>query len=237
MPSGRRGSKLMAKARKPLRGTVRTEPGRRAPMPARTVQQTSRKAHDHDDDGEAVQDGAVEVGRGVLHQLSARVGEQRRPGAGLDPRGVQEDRRQVRLPPLGAREQLVPALRPQPRQPVPFRRAVPAGARPRRPPPHRAPRRDPRSPRGRLPAGSRTGRHLHDEGAEGEEGRSHQEPEHDQERLVAHPGAPGHRADAQGQRDDDGRRRDRRVPLRRRLVRQPGDARPDGEPIGAVAEA
>jgi len=65
---------------------------------------------------------------------------------------------------------------------------------------------------------------------EGEEDRPHEEPQHDQERLVAHPGAPGHPVDAQGQRDDDGRRRDRRVPLRRRLVRQPGDARSDGEP-------
>ena len=41
----------------------------------------------------------------------------------------------------------------------------------------------------------------------------------------------------QGQRDDHGRRRDRRVPLRRRLVRQPGDAGSDGEPVGAVAQA
>ena len=39
------------------------------------------------------------------------------------------------LPALGPREQLVPALRPQPGQPDPLRRAVPAGARPRRHPP------------------------------------------------------------------------------------------------------
>ena len=97
----------------------------------------------------------------------------------------------------------------------------PPVARARRHPPHQAARRDACSPRGRLHAGARPRRHLPDEGAEGQEDRAHQEPEHDQERLVAHPGAPGHRADAAGQRHDHGRRRDRRVPLPGRLVRQP----------------
>ena len=41
-----------------------------------------------------------------------------------------------------AREQLVPALHPQPRQPDPLRRPVPADPRPRRHPPHRAAGRD-----------------------------------------------------------------------------------------------
>ena len=38
-------------------------------------------------------------------------------------------------------------------------------------------------------AGPRPRRHLPDERPEGQEDRSHQEPEHHQERLVAHPGA------------------------------------------------
>ena len=107
--------------------------------------------------------GAAELGRGVLHELSARVGQQRRPGAGLDPGGVQEDRRQVRLPALPPRERLVPALHPQPRQPHPLRRAVPAGPRARGHPPDEAPRRDARAARRRLHAGARAGRHLPDD--------------------------------------------------------------------------
>ncbi len=43
---------------------------------------------------------SIELERGVLHQLSPRVRQQCRPGAGLDPGGVQEDRREVRLPAL-----------------------------------------------------------------------------------------------------------------------------------------
>ena len=46
------------------------------------------------------QNGTVELERGVLHQLSPRVRQQCRPGTGLDPGGVQEDRREVRLSPL-----------------------------------------------------------------------------------------------------------------------------------------
>ena len=114
-----------------------------------------------------------------------------------------------------AREQLVPALHPQPRQPDPLRRSVPADPRPRRHPPDRAAGRDARPPRGRLHDGARAGRHLPDEGTERQEDRPLEEPEHHQERLVAHPGAPGHRADAPDERHDHGRRRDRRVPLRR----------------------
>ena len=64
--------------------------------------------------------GPAELERGVVHQLPHGVGEQRRPGARLVPRGVQEDRRRVRLLPPRAREQLVSALHPQPRQPDPL---------------------------------------------------------------------------------------------------------------------
>ena len=57
-----------------------------------------------------------------------------------------------------------------------------------------------------------------------------QEPEHHQERLVAHPGGAGHRADAPDERHDPRRRPDRRVPLPGRLVRQARDDGPaDGE--------
>ena len=41
-------------------------------------------------------------------------------------RGIQEDRRQVRVPALDPRERLVSALHPQPRQHDPLRRPVPA---------------------------------------------------------------------------------------------------------------
>ena len=65
---------------------------------------------------------------------------------------------------------------------------------------------------------------LPDRGPEGQEDRHLEEPEHDQERLVAHPGAHGHREHAQAARHDDGRHRAGRVPLSGRLVRQAGDA-------------
>ena len=52
-----------------------------------------------------------------------------------------------------------------------------------------------------------------------------QEPEHHQERLVADPGAHGHREHAHAQRHDHGRHRARRVPVPGRLVRQARDAR------------
>ena len=83
----------------------------------------------HGGEGRRSEHGGVGLERGLLHQLPAGVGEQRGPGAGLDPRGVQEDRRQVRLPALGPGEQLVPALHPQPGQPDPLRRALPADRR------------------------------------------------------------------------------------------------------------
>ena len=51
-----------------------------------------------------------------------------------------------------------------------------------------------------------------------------QEPEHHQERLVADPGAHGHREHAHAQRHDHGRHRARRVPVPGRLVRQARDA-------------
>ena len=90
--------------------------------------------------------------------------------------------------------------------------------------------------RGRGDDGPRPRRHLHDDGPQGQEGRAHQEPEHHQERLVAGPGGGRHRAHAADERHDPRRRRDRRVPLRRRLVRQAGDAgRADEQPLGAVA--
>ena len=81
------------------------------------------------------------------------------------------------------------------------------------PPPDRAARGDARAARRRLHDGARPGQHLPDEGPEGQEDRPLQEPEHHQERLVAHPGAPGHRADAQAERHDHGRCPDRGVPL------------------------
>ena len=46
----------------------------------------------------------LELERGVLHQLSAGVRQQRGPGTGLDQGGVQEDRRQVPVPPRSTRE-------------------------------------------------------------------------------------------------------------------------------------
>ena len=169
---------------------------------------------------EAIRHGAPGLGRGVLHQLSPGLRQQRRPGAGLDPGGVQEDRRRVRLPAFAPGEQLVPALHPQPGQPDPLRRAVPARPRSCGPPPDQAAGRDSCSARRRLHAGARPGRHLPDDGAAREEDRPDEEPEHHQERLVAHPGGAGHRADAAHERHDPRRRRDRRVPLPRRLVRR-----------------
>ena len=65
-----------------------------------------------------------------------------------------------------------------------------------------------------------------------------EEPEHDQERLVADPGAHGHRDDAQAQRHDDGRHRARGVPVSGRLVRQARDAPGhDEQPVRAVDAA
>ena len=60
------------------------------------------------------------------NQLPSRIRQQCRSGIGLDQRRVQENWRQVRVPPLPSREQLVSALYPQPRQPHPLRRFVPA---------------------------------------------------------------------------------------------------------------
>ena len=115
---------------------------------------------------------------------------------------------------LHPRERLVSALHPQPRQPHPLRRSVPARPGSRGHPPDPAPGRDARAARRRCHDGARQGRHLPDGGSERQEDRPFQEHEQDQERLVAHPGAPGHRADAPDERHDHGRRRDRRVPLR-----------------------
>ena len=178
------------------------------------------------------------LGRGVLHQLPAGLRQQRRPGARLDQGGVQEDRRPVPVPPLPQGERLVPALRPQPRQPDPLRRPVPADPRPGRHPPDAAPRRDPRAARGRRDDGALPRRHLPDGRPEGQEDRPLAQPEHDQDRLVGHPGGAGHRADAPAQRHDPQGRADRRVPLPGRLVRQARDDGPgDGEPVRAVAAA
>ena len=114
----------------------------------------------------------------------------------------------------------------------------PPDPRPRRHPPDPAAGRDARAARGRRHDGARPGRHLPDEGSEGQEDRPLEEPEHHQDRLVAHPGGAGHRADAPAQRHDPRRRRDRRVPLPGRLVRQARDDGPaDGEPVRAVAAA
>ena len=106
------------------------------------------------------------------------------------------------LPALAPRERLVPALHPQHGQPDPLRRAVPAHPRARGPPPDPAAGRDARAARRRLHDGPRPGRHLPDERPEGQEDRPVQEPEQHQERLVAHPGAPGHRAHAAAERHD-----------------------------------
>ena len=64
----------------------------------------------------------------------------------------------------------------------------------------------------------------------GRKDRPHEEPEHDQERLVAHPGAHADRAHAADQRHDHGRRGDRRVPVSGRLVRRPEMLRPIENP-------
>ena len=178
------------------------------------------------------------LGRGVLHELPADLRRQRRPGARLDEGGVQEDRGPVPVPPLPEGERLVPALRPQPRQPDPLRRPVPARPRPGRYPPDAASGRDPCAARGRRDDGALPRRHLPDGRAEGQEDRPLEEPEQGQDRLVGHPGGAGHRADAPRQRHDPRRRADRRVPLPGRLVRQARDDGPgDGEPVGAVAAA
>ena len=79
---------------------------------------------------------------------------------------------------------------------------------------------------------------LPDGGPEGQEDRHLEEPEHDQERLVAHPGAHGHREHAHAARHDHGRRRAGRVPVSGRLVRQARDAPGDDEqPVRAVDAA
>ncbi len=163
---------------------------------------------------------------------------QRRPGAGLDQGGVQEDRRPVPVPPLAQGERLVPALRPQPRQPDPLRRPVPAHPRHGRHPPDAAAGRDACAARGRRHDGALPRRHLPDGRPEGQEDRPLAQPEHGQDRLVGHPGGAGHRADAPAQRHDPQGRADRRVPVPGRLVRQARDDGPgDGEPVGAVAAA
>ena len=69
----------------------------------------------------------------------------------------------------------------------------PAHPRQRRHPPHPAAWRD-LGVRRRLHGGARPRQHLPHEGSEGQEDRHLEEPEHHQERLVAHPGAHGHRA-------------------------------------------
>ena len=171
-----------------------------------------RKGPDHVPIRREIQHGATGLERGVLHQLSSRVRQQCRPGTGLDQRGVQEDRRPVRFPPLPPREQLVSALHPQPRQPHPLRRPVSAHPRSRGHPQDQAPWGDARIRR-RLHDGARQGRHLPDERSQGQEDRSHEEPERDQERLVANPGGAGHRADAHAKRHDPRRRGERGVPL------------------------
>ncbi len=141
-------------------------------------------------------------------------------------------------PPLHPRERLVSALHPQPRQPHPLRRLVPAHPRSRGHPPDPAPGRDARAARRRLHDGARQGRHLPDGRSERQEDRPFEEPEHDQERLVAHPGGTGHRADAPDERHDPRRRGDRGVPLRGRLVQRSQDAGPaHGEPVRTVAQA
>ena len=142
------------------------------------------------------------------------------------------------VPPLPQGERLVPALRPQPRQPHPLRWPVPADPRHGRHPPHAAPGRDARAARGRRHDGALPGRHLPDGRAEGQEDRPLAQPEHRQDRLVGHPGGAGHRADAPAERHDPQGRADRRVPLPGRLVRQARDDGPgDGEPLRAVAAA
>ncbi len=160
----------------------------------------------HDQGREEIQHRTAGLERGVLHQLSPRFRQQCRPGTGLDPRGVQEDRREVRLPALHPRERLVSALHPQPRQPDPLRRLVPAHPRSGGHPQDPAPGRDARTARRRLHDGALPGRHLPDDRTEGQEDRPLEEPEHHQERLVAHPGGAGHRADAPDERHDPRRR-------------------------------
>ena len=117
------------------------------------------------------------------------------------------------LPALAPREQLVPALHPQHGQPDPLRRVVPAHPRARGPAPHRLLGVTHAPPEGGCMLVRARDDIYRMKRPAGQEDRPDQEPEHHQERLVAHPGAPGHRADAPAQRHDDGRRRDRRVPV------------------------
>ncbi len=182
-----------------------------------------------------IQHSPVELERGLVHELPADLRQQCRPGAGLDPGGVREARREVRLLPLHARERLLPALHPQPRQHHPLRRVVSSHPRSCGNPPDPAAGGDPRTARRRLHDGARPGRYLPDGRTEGQEDRPVEEPQHHQERLVAHPGASGNRTDAADQRHDDGRRGDRRVPLPGRLVQRSQDAGADGEPVRPVA--
>ena len=144
-------------------------------------------------------------------------------GLGLDQKGIQEDRRELSLPAFHARKRLVSALHPQHGQPDPLRRTVPAHRRPRKP------RRDLPSGchadagRRRCDDGACWRRHLPDVRSERQEDRSLQEHEPDQERLVAHSGAPGDRTHAPDERHDHGRHRARRVSLCRRLVQRSED--------------
>ena len=132
-------------------------------------------------------------------------------------------------------EQLVPALRPQPRQPDPLRRPLSADPRQRRHPPDRLLGATQVYEGGCMLVRARDDIFRMAD-LQGQEDRAHEEPEHHQERLVAHPGTRRHRAHAADERHDHGRRRDRRVPVSRRLVRQARDAPGQHEqPVGAVA--
>ena len=163
--------------------------------------------------------GGPELEGGLLHQLPDGVGEQHRPGTRLVQDRLQGQGHRLLVLPQPPRDRLVSALHPQPGEPDPLRRAVSPDPRPGR---------HPQDPAARLHLGLR--RRLHgrarrrpdpsDVGSQGEANRPLQEPEHHQERLVAHPGAHGNRQHAHAARHDHEGRADRRVPLRRRLVRQ-----------------
>jgi len=72
---------------------------------------------------------------------------------------------------------------------------------------------DARPARGWRLDGTLPGQDLPDAGPERKEDRPLEEPQHHQDRLVAHPGTSGYRADADAQWNDHERCGDRRVPI------------------------
>ena len=211
----------------------RLEPGHPTTRAGRAPD--GRNHDDHDSGPEARLDhGPPGLEGGLVHQLPDGLREQRRPGAGLVPEEFKKigvEYAYFRHAPennwyphyIHNLDNLVRfgGLYPPIHVNADIRRTVLLGSH--------------LGQRGRLHGGARPGPALPDGGPQGQEDRHQQEPEHHQERLVAHPGAHGHREHAHAQRHDDGRHRARRVPVPGRLVRQARDARAaDEQPLRAV---